>query len=90
MITKLMAVIAAAFLLLSTSAWSQNKADCTPAGAPPKVEGQIVKVDAASGKLTVKDTGGAMHEFQASKETIGSHKVGDTIKANLRTGPPCK
>lgn len=90
MTTKSMAAIAAAFLLCIGSAWSQNKADCQPAGAPPKVEGQIVKVDAASGKLTVKDAGGAMHEFQTSKETIGDHKVGDTIKANLRTGPPCK
>lgn len=90
MTTRLMAVIAGAFLLCSTSAWSQNKPDCTPAGAPPKVEGQIVKVDAASSKLTIKDAGGAMHEFQASKEAIGGYKVGDTIKANLRTGPPCK
>lgn len=30
-----------------------------------------------------------MHEFQASKETIGGYKAGDPIKAKLRVDPRC-
>jgi Cu/Ag efflux protein CusF len=55
--------------------------------APQKVEGQVTKVDAASGKITIQAADGKVHEFQASKETVQSMKVGDRIEANLR--PSC-
>jgi hypothetical protein len=52
--------------------------------APKKVEGRVMKVDAAAGKLTLQDADGKVHEFQASKDTLQSMKVGDRIEANLR------
>jgi hypothetical protein len=56
---------------------------------PQKVEGQIVKVDAAQNKLTVRQADGTEHEFQASPETLKTFKVGDRIEANLREAPKC-
>ena len=46
-----------------------------------------MKVDAAAGKVTVQETDGKVHEFQASKEALQSMKAGDRIEANLR--PAC-
>ena len=54
------------------------------ANAPKKVEGRVMKVDTAAGKLTLQEADGKMHEFQASPETLKSMKVGDQIEANLR------
>lgn len=70
-----------------------------PAGAPPgcdlaktpeRLEGQVVKVDVAQGKVTVRGTDGTTHELQASKETLQGYKVGDRIQATLRSAPACK
>jgi Cu/Ag efflux protein CusF len=55
--------------------------------APQKVEGRVMKVDPAAGKVTVQEPDGKVHEFQASKETLQTMKVGDRIEANLR--PSC-
>lgn len=63
---------------------AQNKPDC-PKGAAERVEGQVMKVDAAQGKVTVRGADGTTHEFQASKETLQDMKVGDKIAAKLRT-----
>jgi hypothetical protein len=63
---------------------AQNKPDC-PKGAAERVEGQVMKVDAAQGKVTVREADGTTHEFQASKETLQDMKVGDRIAAKLRT-----
>ena len=57
------------------------------ASAPKKVEGRVMKVDAAAGKVTVQEADGKVHEFQASKEALQSMKAGDRIEANLR--PAC-
>jgi Cu/Ag efflux protein CusF len=57
------------------------------ANAPQKVEGRVMKVDAASGKITVQEADGKVHEFQASKATLQSMKAGDRIEATLR--PSC-
>jgi Cu/Ag efflux protein CusF len=57
------------------------------ANAPKKVEGRVMKVDAAAGKVTVQEADGKVHEFQASKEALQSMKAGDRIEANLR--PAC-
>ena len=57
------------------------------ANAPKKVEGRVMKVDAAAGKVTVQEADGKIHEFQASKEALQSMKAGDRIEANLR--PAC-
>ena len=78
--------------LWSGSASGQAKSACDPQGrvmTPQKVVGQVVGVDTAQGKLSVRETDGKVHEFQASKETLQDFKVGDRIEANLREAPKC-
>ena len=69
----------------------QSKPSCDQmkASAPQKVEGRVVRVDAAAGKVAVTENDGKTHEFQASKETLKDLKVGDKIEANLRSLPAC-
>ena len=79
-------------LLLSSGASGQAKPACDAQGrvvTPRKVEGQVVKVDAAQNRLTVREADGTVHEFQASPETIQGFKVGDRIEATLREAPKC-
>jgi len=59
------------------------------AGAPQKVEGQVVAVDQNQAKVTIKGNDGKTHEFQASPETIRDFKVGDKIEAQLRGAANC-
>ena len=79
-------------VLWSGSALGQTKPACDPQGrvmTPQKVEGQVVKIDPAQSRVTVREANGRMHEFQASKETLQDLKVGDRIDANLREAPKC-
>jgi Cu/Ag efflux protein CusF len=79
-------------MLWSGPALGQGKPACGPEGrvmAPQKVEGQVVKVDAAQNKVTIREADGTVHEFQASKETLQGLKPGDRIEANLREAPKC-
>jgi hypothetical protein len=79
-------------VLWSGSALGQTKPACDPQGrvmTPKKVEGQVVKIDPAQSKVTVREANGSMHEFQASKETLQDLKMGDRIDANLREAPKC-
>jgi hypothetical protein len=66
----------------------QPKPDCKTA-APQKVEGQVVRVDHTTNKVTVRDKSGVTHEFQANQETTKDMKPGDTIEAKLREAPKC-
>ena len=82
--------VAGALLLSNGVALAADKpADCSKTGTPAMVEGQITNVDMSQGKLTIRSSDGSMHEFQASKETIADYKIGDPIKAKLRTGTGC-
>ena len=83
---RIAATMLAGALLVSGAGYvqAQNKPDC-PKGAAERVEGQVVKVDTAQGKVTVRGTDGTTHEFQASQETLQDMKVGDKIAAKLRT-----
>jgi hypothetical protein len=84
------AVVVATVVLWSGAARVQTAlAACDPGRIPPQIEGQVVKVDAAQGKVTVRTTDGTVHEFQASQETLQDFKAGDHIKAKLRKSPPC-
>ena len=90
------AAVAAGFsvtvMFWSGLAFAQAKPPCDPQGkvmTPQKVEGQVIGVDVAQNKLTVRETNGTVHEFQASKETLQDLKVGDRIDANLREAPKC-
>jgi hypothetical protein len=53
------------------------------------VEGQVTQVNMDQGRLRLRASDGTVHEFQASKETIGGYKIGDPIKAKLRVDPRC-
>ena len=81
---RMAAAVLAGALLVSGAGHvqAQNKPDC-PKGAAD-IEGQVVKVDAAQGKVTVRGADGTTHEFQASKETLQDMKVGDKIAAKPR------
>ena len=88
--TRLFVVVVAGVMFWSWTALGEGKSPgCGKAGAPEKVEGQVVKVDMEQGKLTVRASDGTTHEFQASKETLQDYKVGDQIKAKLRSAPDC-
>ena len=90
--TAVAAGLSVAIVLWSGSALGQAKPPCDPQGrvmTPKKVEGQVVKLDAAQNKITVREANGTTHEFQASKETLQDLKVGDRIDANLREAPKC-
>lgn len=55
---------------------------------PQTIEGQVAEVDLEQGKLRIRAIDGTLHEFQASRETLEGYKVGDPIKARLRTTTP--
>jgi hypothetical protein len=82
--------LVATALLTAGAAVAQQppRADCK-ATAPEKVEGQVVRVDHETSKVTIRDKSGATHEFQASKETTKDMKPGDQIEARLRAAPKC-
>jgi hypothetical protein len=69
----------------------QSKPSCDQmrAAAPQKVEGRVVRVDTAGGKVAVAAADGKTHEFQASKETLADLKVGDKVEAKLSSLPSC-
>ena len=87
----MLAVVAVTAILWSGAALAQTKkvANCDQALVPPTIDGQVVKVDPAREKVTVRATDGTTHEFQASKETLQDFKPGDRITAKLRKAPPC-
>jgi len=90
--TAVAAGLSVTIVLWSGYALGQAKPPCDPQGrvmTPQKVEGQVVKLDPGQNKITVRETNGTTHEFQASAETIQDLKVGDRIDANLREAPKC-
>ena len=83
-------------VMLAVPLWAgfaagQSKPTCEQmkAGAPQKVEGKVVRVNEAGGRVAVVEADGKTHEFQASKETLQDLKVGDQIEARLRAIPNC-
>ena len=83
-------------IVLAVPLWAgfaagQSKPSCDQmkASAPQKVEGKVVRVDQAQGKVAVTASDGKTHEFQASKETLQDLKVGDNVEARLRELPKC-
>lgn len=77
-------------LLTAGLAFGQSKEDCMKrTQTPERVEGQVVAVDQTAGKVTIRDTKGTTHEFQANRETLQDLKPGDRIEAKLREAPKC-
>ena len=90
--TAVAAGLSVTIVLWSGYARAQAKPPCDPTGrvmTQQKVEGQVVKLDRAQNRVTVREANGTTHEFQASKETLQDLKVGDRIDANLREAPKC-
>ena len=83
-------VLAVAMMLWSGAAFAQAKPECDKTKTPQKLEGQVVAIDLNQGKVTMRGSDGATHEFQASKETLQGYQVGDRIEAKLRSAPECK
>ena len=84
--------VIAGSMLWSGTAMAQAKPTCDPkaqAGSPERVAGQVVKVDQAAGKVTIKEADGKTYEFHADKDTVQAIKVGDRLEAKLRTPPTC-
>lgn len=80
---------------------AQSKsADCaqSPSASPPstsgapaqpsKVEGEVIRVDPSTNRITVRSADGGVHEFTGSKDTITQYKVGDRLEATRRA-PNC-
>lgn len=63
------------------------RAEETPMARPQMLEGQVADIDLAQGKLRIRAADGTLHEFHASRGTLEGYKVGDPIKAKLRTAP---
>ena len=80
--------VAIALLSAGLAFGQQPKPNCK-AGAPEKVEGQVVRVDPSTNKVTIRDKSGTTHEFQASKETAKDMKPGDQIEARLNEASKC-
>jgi hypothetical protein len=79
-------------VLWTATAAAQGKPPCTEQGkvkTAEKVDGEVTKVDAAQGRVTVREADGTLHEFEASPETIRDLKVGGHIEARLREAPNC-
>ena len=89
---KLAAAVLAGMALAggTVSAQTPGKMGDCPKNAVERVDGEVVKVDAAQNKLSVKGADGVVHEFQVSKETLAAAKVGDKIEARLRMSENCK
>lgn len=88
--TGVFVVLFASVVISGGFAAAQTKVDCSKAKTPEKLEGQVVAIDLNQGKVTMRGSDGATHEFQASKETLQGYKVGDRIEAKLRSAPECK
>jgi hypothetical protein len=88
-----LAILVAATMLWSGAALGQatpkQGCEAMKAGAPQRIEGQVVRVDPNQAKLTIKANDGTTHEFQASQEMIRDFKVGDRIEAQLRGAANC-
>jgi hypothetical protein len=80
-------LLAGGLVLSGGAAFGQDK-PAAKTSTPDMLEGQVTNVDTNKGRLTIRASDGTMHEFKASKETIGNYKVGDPIKAKRRTEQP--
>ena len=89
---RLSAGLAVGCLLWTGTALGQARPECDQQGkvkTPERVGGEVTKVDMPQGRVTVRESDGTLHEFQASKETLQNVKVGGRVEAQLREAPKC-
>jgi hypothetical protein len=80
------------FMLWTGAALAQETRPCGPQGhvkTPEKVAGEVTRIDTARGIVTVRETDGTVHEFQASAETLRDLRVGGRLDATLQAAPKC-
>ncbi len=83
---------AVGLVLWTGTAMAQGPPACDQQGklkTPARIEGEVTKVDVPRGRVTVRQSDGTMHEFQASTETLQDLKVGGRVDAKLREAPNC-
>jgi ribosomal protein S1 len=88
----LSAALAGGLLLWTATALGQAQPACDPQAklkTPDRVEGEVTRIDAAKGTVTVRGADGTVHEFQASTETLQDLKVGGRVEAKLREASKC-
>ena len=72
---------------------SMGQALCDPqqnnAVTPGKAEGEVVKVDTAGGKVTIREPGGKSHEYLASQKTLREFKEGDRVQVTFTQARSC-
>jgi Cu/Ag efflux protein CusF len=72
-------------LLWSGTALAQATNPPNPgASTPQTVSGEVIKIDRAQGRVTIREGNGKIYEFQASAETLKDLKEGDRLEARLR------
>lgn len=84
--------LVAAGMLWGGTVTGQAKPGCdskAQAGSPERVAGEMVKVDQAAGKVTIREADGKTYEFHTHKDTLQSLKIGDRLEARLRAIPNC-
>jgi hypothetical protein len=89
---RLSAGLAVGCLLWTGTALGQARPACDQQAklkTPERVEGEVTKVDMAQGRVTVRQSDGTVHEFQASPETLQDLKVGGRVEAKLRAASNC-
>lgn len=89
---RLSAALAMGFILWTGTALGQAPPACDPDAkmkTPERVEGEVTKIDAVQGRVTLRQSDGTVHEFQASTETLRDLKVGARLGAKLRVLPNC-
>jgi hypothetical protein len=89
---RLSAGLAVGLMLWTGTALAQGRPACDQQAkmkTPERVEGVVTKVDVAQGRVTVRQSDGTVHEFQASTETLQDLKVGGRVEAKLREAPNC-
>jgi len=90
-----LASLVAATMRLTAAAPSTGPA-CDAQPAPQvdnaqveKVEGKVVKVDRAGGKVTLRQPDGTIHEYLASQATLRDLKEGDRLEVKVRAPRTC-
>jgi len=70
-----------------------KEAVCDPlrnnAVTPGKAEGEVVKVDTAGGKVTIREPDGKSHEYLASQKTLREFKEGDRVQVTFTQARSC-
>jgi Cu/Ag efflux protein CusF len=90
-----LAGLVAATMLLTAAAPPTGPA-CDAQRAPQvekaqveKVEGKVLKVDRAGGKVTLRQPDGTSHEYLASQATLRDLKEGDRLEVKVRAPRTC-